>query len=178
MYFQLVDNQVLSTQGQPDVNLHRLTAACPLYDRGIDAGLAVVAHAQRHGSIERAVAFRNQSLKPGAFKQGQAAPPHLERCGSSAVPQRLCDSTATFQSAPPQRRRELPHRARVAAAAARSPRCRGACSEHKVQVESMYLSLKVETKRFQARVSLHLPATARRRATPSSHRDVGVQVDI
>ena len=25
MYFQLVDNQVLSTQGQPDVNLHRLT---------------------------------------------------------------------------------------------------------------------------------------------------------
>ena len=26
MYFQLVDNQVLSTQGQPDVNLHRLTA--------------------------------------------------------------------------------------------------------------------------------------------------------
>ena len=28
MYFQLVDNQVLSTQGQPDVfNLHRLTAA-------------------------------------------------------------------------------------------------------------------------------------------------------
>ena len=26
MYFQLVDNQVLSTQGQPDVNLHRLTS--------------------------------------------------------------------------------------------------------------------------------------------------------
>ena len=25
MYFQLVENQVLSTQGQPDVNLHRLT---------------------------------------------------------------------------------------------------------------------------------------------------------
>eukprot|EP00959_Pyramimonas_sp_CCMP1952_P033997 713066-Pyramimonas_sp.AAC.1 len=25
MYFQLVDNQALSTQGQPDVNLHRLT---------------------------------------------------------------------------------------------------------------------------------------------------------
>ena len=27
MYFQLVDNQVLSTQGQPDVNLHRLTGS-------------------------------------------------------------------------------------------------------------------------------------------------------
>ena len=27
MYFQLVDNQVLSTQGQPDVNLRRLTSA-------------------------------------------------------------------------------------------------------------------------------------------------------
>ena len=26
MYFQLVESQVLSTQGQPDVNLHRLTA--------------------------------------------------------------------------------------------------------------------------------------------------------
>ena len=26
MYFQLVDNKVLSTQGQPDFNLHRLTA--------------------------------------------------------------------------------------------------------------------------------------------------------
>ena len=26
MYFQPVDNQALSTQGQPDVNLHRLTA--------------------------------------------------------------------------------------------------------------------------------------------------------
>ena len=26
MYFQLVDNRALSTQGQPDVNLHRLTA--------------------------------------------------------------------------------------------------------------------------------------------------------
>ena len=26
MYFQLVDNQVVSTQGQRDVNLHRLTA--------------------------------------------------------------------------------------------------------------------------------------------------------
>ena len=25
MYFQLIDNQVLSTQGQPDVNLHHLT---------------------------------------------------------------------------------------------------------------------------------------------------------
>ena len=25
MYFQMVDNQVLSTQGQLDVNLHRLT---------------------------------------------------------------------------------------------------------------------------------------------------------
>ena len=29
MYFQLVDNQVLSTQGQPEVfNLHRLTSTC------------------------------------------------------------------------------------------------------------------------------------------------------
>ena len=26
MYFKLVESQVLSTQGQPDVNLHRLTA--------------------------------------------------------------------------------------------------------------------------------------------------------
>ena len=35
MYFQLVDNQVLSTQGQPDVNLHRLTssALADIHDR-------------------------------------------------------------------------------------------------------------------------------------------------
>ena len=41
MYFQLVDNQVLSTQGQPDVfNLHRLTAAAPTkaFSIGITTG--------------------------------------------------------------------------------------------------------------------------------------------
>ena len=43
MYFQLVDNQVLSTQGQPDVfNLHRLTARLhprrtPGFDTEVDA---------------------------------------------------------------------------------------------------------------------------------------------
>ena len=30
MYFQLVDNQVLSTQGRPDVNLHRLTTTASM----------------------------------------------------------------------------------------------------------------------------------------------------
>ena len=37
MYFQLVDNQVLSTQGQPDggVNLHRLTGVQPRHVRRV-----------------------------------------------------------------------------------------------------------------------------------------------
>ena len=30
MYFQLVESQLLSTQGQPDVNLHRLTSVAAL----------------------------------------------------------------------------------------------------------------------------------------------------
>ena len=52
MYFQLVDNQVLSTKGQPDVfNLHRLTEVDVLYEllalRRHLAHLVVVAQAQQ-----------------------------------------------------------------------------------------------------------------------------------
>ena len=53
MYFQLVDNQVLSTQGQPDVfNLHRLTA----YLAGSSAREAGTRGVEVYvGSVERGV---------------------------------------------------------------------------------------------------------------------------
>ena len=38
MYFQLVESQVLSTQGQADVNLHRLTV---VEDGILDVGVQV-----------------------------------------------------------------------------------------------------------------------------------------
>ena len=53
MYFQMVDNQVLSTQGQPDVNLRRLTGGVHRFG---SEGWAMMyggeeVQAQRQGSL-------------------------------------------------------------------------------------------------------------------------------
>ena len=85
MYYQLVDNQVLSTQGQPDggVNLHRLTDDNHLLGDLLEVerarGVAALQAQTKPGlKVESEFLFiRCEPLKPGgAFEPGSLfAPP-------------------------------------------------------------------------------------------------------
>ena len=100
MYFQTVDNQVLSTQGQPDwVNLHRLTTPSPRREPNCLSTLVYWRKLRTQGFKLKALLypFHNETLKPGgAFNvssQGQLAPFHL---GGAAVGLRSAVGPALF----------------------------------------------------------------------------------
>ena len=85
MYFQLVDNQVLSTQGQPDVfNLHRLTARV---ERGVRVGSVLVLHLRRQrlrvgASPGDLGTSRQGSNQPGPTNQSQTITAHHSHSAS------------------------------------------------------------------------------------------------
>ena len=62
MYFQLVDNQVLSTQGQHDVNLHRLTQL-----RGGTSPASDISAASQGRACFRRGIIITHSLTPNSF---------------------------------------------------------------------------------------------------------------
>ena len=64
LYFQTVDNQALSTQGQADVNLHRLTAGELTYDEAVE----------RYGEIKAGRRAIAGALERSTVKAVQARP--------------------------------------------------------------------------------------------------------